>query len=649
MRSSAAPLAVLLAARLALGDVPDQGRLKKAYEAAARKEKAAAAVLKAVEAVAGAATRVDDAASRADDAARALQDAAKAQATRIPIVRGAALALKTALETAIAGRDRYAEVSTRVRSKAALFASATAAAGASQARAVDRLLVAKQEAREQALKAISAAERSEDVLTDADRRLVAEREDFGRSLARNTDTLVYLRRAAADLASELRKLDRLSAAPQALALSVSSLANVADALESSAGSLSSRLRTVSPLDGRRPPTPDVERKCAASVDEALDTQLLATVVADSRQYLMARREANLGRCPRTTACGLRLERETTAVEQRLEAAVRNARRSKQVADDAIREVEDRASRFEMLVVDFEADQQTIRESTRARAGLLAEAATAKQHAEAERDRASKAHDEAVAAARAAYVAAFGEPPPEAVLPPPPIPPPPAAYAEPNPVEAPRYSFGVTGHVYELVSHRQQETKGYGAYTYVIFGYSFALADVSIRQRYQAVIAAILASTLERSADSRSPKTLNLFCIPSTKRKRDARAAYNVLNEYSIDVGNDYLSSVIKLQRPDTLRSIEGPGPFLLTVPVALCEATSTTPMLFVDLSQLEAAIYPDVIAAYKSAVVSAGAPGTVLWNAPPSLRVASWIAGVSPTLQPIVTAIKSFVGSGGKG
>jgi hypothetical protein len=129
--------------------------------------------------------------------------------------------------------------------------------------------------------------------------------------------------------------------------------------------------------------------------------------------------------------------------------------------------------------------------------------------------ARRAYVDAISAADAAYLTAFGVArnstlPPEIAMTVTLVPPLAGAVAAPAPAP-----MGVVDHVYELVTLKTSVSRGYGAYTYVLLPLHVTedLARES-RDRYQALLTAIVQSTAQASTVTIPRARLNLFCIPS---------------------------------------------------------------------------------------------------------------------------------------
>lgn len=237
---------------------------------------------------------------------------------------------------------------------------------------------------------------------------------------------------------------------------------------------------------------------------------------------------------------------------------------------------------------------------------------------------ASALERALVERRNAYQRVFGmseadEPPPPLPPPPPPAPPPPPDMAG---MEGPTR---IARHAFEVLALRSKESPDYGAYTYVIFPLREERAE------YQALLTAIVRLTpaANPAAPVEEKRVTNLFEIPGRSAEpvpaEQSPAYASRIENYdwarALSLVQTALDGV--LTSSTVLRQFQrSPGPFLLTVPVPLEQARSTTRLLLADLSPYPVAGYVDVVRSYQNDLVAAFPTTQATWRPPWNQRLA---------------------------
>jgi len=195
----------------------------------------------------------------------------------------------------------------------------------------------------------------------------------------------------------------------------------------------------------------------------------------------------------------------------------------------------------------------------------------------------------------------------------------AGSSAPTTSEQSELTPNLTRHAFEVLTLRGEESRGYGAYTYVIF------RDRAPLRSYVALLAAIV--DLTPAADPDAPPAVrgstNLFVLPGLRV--EAIQAY-AMATYARDIRNynwerglswafDACSGV--LTTPRVLRAFQSSaGPFLLTLPVPLEHATGVTRLLLADLNGYPTSGYKDLLRSYQNELVASFPREQAVWQPP---------------------------------
>ena len=196
-----------------------------------------------------------------------------------------------------------------------------------------------------------------------------------------------------------------------------------------------------------------------------------------------------------------------------------------------------------------------------------------------------------------------------------------------------------GHAYDFFDDWDKERDGYGAYTYVLLRSADDLRSSAVRSRYERLLETLQRQTDARDVPSDAARSLNLFCIPV----RAARERSQPDLSYNSALGNQLK---LRLQtglftRPELRgRLTNATGPFLLTLPLRIGAADSSSPLLFADLSAYPEAAISDLAVAYMGTLLEDFPRRQALWKPPVPQRVAlSMIWFASETSALLQTAI----------
>jgi hypothetical protein len=212
----------------------------------------------------------------------------------------------------------------------------------------------------------------------------------------------------------------------------------------------------------------------------------------------------------------------------------------------------------------------------------------------------------------------------------------------TPEEAPR----ILWHGYELVNAYAIETKGYGAYTYVLFPLrvndTAAPLPPGPAARYKALLEAIYSTTLERQQLPVGTAAIgtNLFCIPATNEGVPSLANYST----TIALEILSLSKGGVIRRPAVQeRLVASEGPFLLTTFQPISQTVIDAPLLFADLEQFPVDSFRALMADYKSRLESLQAVSNQQEFKPPAgQRIAMLYIKFAPTFEEGMAWVKKF-------
>lgn len=198
------------------------------------------------------------------------------------------------------------------------------------------------------------------------------------------------------------------------------------------------------------------------------------------------------------------------------------------------------------------------------------------------------------------------------------------------------------HAYELFAEWDGEPRGFGTYTYVLIRSAGDLKSPGVRRRFRRLLDTLL--TLPRAPQVRPNEAahVNLFCIPSKTDNADDANADVLIAAYESALGQQ-----IKLRAQNGLltrkeisrRLIDSPGPFLITLPSRIAEASSNSPLLFADLSAYPDDAIADLAVSYMKGLLDDFPRQQAMWKPPVRQRVALVMIHLASGAGELVTKV----------
>jgi tetratricopeptide (TPR) repeat protein len=251
--------------------------------------------------------------------------------------------------------------------------------------------------------------------------------------------------------------------------------------------------------------------------------------------------------------------------------------------------------------------------------------------------AEAAHEQARSRWQAAHLAAYGSLPATEVVP---APTPPAAVTLGNNGAAmAAMQGGLRSHAYDLFREFDGEIQGFGAYTYVLVRSAADLEEPSVKIRFQRLLTTLQKLPRATLVPRDQARQVNVFCIPVTPYGDQASPSRAV--PYSSELGHQ-----IKLRAQNGLltqqavhhRLTTSPGPFLLTLPTRLSQATTDAPVLLADLSSYPEDAVEDLATHYMNGLVDDFPRQQALWKPPVLQRVALFMIYLAQGTGQMVTS-----------
>jgi hypothetical protein len=164
------------------------------------------------------------------------------------------------------------------------------------------------------------------------------------------------------------------------------------------------------------------------------------------------------------------------------------------------------------------------------------------------------------------------------------------------------------YVYDLLTKARGERRGYGMYTYVLFGRDVGRSSrpigQDISQRYRRLLKAIESASESTSEAGRPTLETNLFCIPALSRN----GALTLAN-YNSKLSSIYRNDLTQRVRSESTRSklLGSSGPFLVSIVRPLTRTPVGSDMLVFDLASMNAEDMDHVVDFYEQRVAKKGA------------------------------------------
>ncbi|RQO63052.1 hypothetical protein DBR47_00295 [Paucibacter sp. KBW04] len=231
-----------------------------------------------------------------------------------------------------------------------------------------------------------------------------------------------------------------------------------------------------------------------------------------------------------------------------------------------------------------------------------------------------------------YLARFGHPPDEGVAAGAAPPPAPAPAPSPKGPTAAVQPPSLAGHAYQFFKELGSERGGFGAYSYVLLHSGSDLLKPDVAKRYAHVLAVLQREREASTVAASEAAMVNLFCLPGS------------VSSYADDLGKQILFRAQSglLTRPEMKKRLGpkgGSGPFLITLPVRLSEARSSTPLLFVDLSLYPEDTVADLLSSYMSDLLRDFPREQLRWKPPVLQQVALTLIGLSSDFSGLVMSV----------
>jgi len=577
--------------------------------------------------------------------ARYCADAAAAQTDQLKVAALAAERSRLAVPEAHVAAFRFVAASDRLRSLGQGADRASESPASDAPFTIDAAIAGRESARRDA---VLAASRASEALTAFSRALDAAREArsrLERRLGAATLGATSFAERAEEAASSARELLAVDQRADRLARGTAVLVATSAALESSW--IQTKELTAFTGEGART-FEDVEGILTRAMEvpaQNLEGAILVATERSASRYLAALLEANAGACSAGSPCRVALDQEVAATRETLLGAYEEAHREEARLAEAIAGLQEVGPALATLTERSREDERRAEAQERATVAAMKSVAALSLDASSVLEWAEHDHEAAVKAADAAHLAVYGERRPvaaEITLEPAPLP---VMEAPPAPVvPASAEPPTIVDHTYEALLSPKPESPGYGAYTYVLFGRRVGegLAEAE-RDRYEALVWAIVQSTPEAHEVTLDRSKLNLFCIPST---RAGHLDKKVDQFYDSSLAFDLLGRAKggAILDPGILQKLrDSAGPFLLTLPRELRFALTTDSMLFADLSATAPTLFPEVVAVYKKTLVTGARNGQAELAIPLKLAWASGIATTAGAVEPILREIAMFL------
>lgn len=621
-----------------------------AYEQAQKNEAEQAAVL-------ALARHLDDRAYAASETARryqaeikALQNDAQARNAAFTQVSTIAQQAEQAKRAALIAITANTQASTKALQTATAFANARGKQRARLAREADAAATRKNEAMQQSRAALEKAAQASNSLRYALASVGYRSAEFNTHLIEAQATAdAFAEKSSAFVDAVATAKSKVSS--PAMAAASAQMAERAVQLRDETHALNGHLKLVRDLADEMKLAQEQEPAHAAVLQAYFNAELNVAIEVDAVSYLAAVRKVSLQRCVNDSVCRASINQELALAEQQLASTRAEATERLGAATaniDTTRYIGRRMDEY----ADMSASNLQTLDTAVANAGaaqVMAEEVS--KITGNDYQRALEGYAQAQQAADSAYLAAYGKPryaaestPKMAAPAPAPEPGATAAMMAPN--------WQIEAHAWEFFTATTNESKGYGAYTYVLFGRRVGsqLAP-QVKLNYAALLNAIIASTPHISEVSPEipHDKLNLFCIPGKTAWKEGLAALDESSD-KLSALDNYASSLafstLSTAGSGAVRSREildviqdSPGPFLLTTLQPLRLVKSDSPMLFVDLSRFLPETYTDLVTAYKRALVERPPQGQQTWQ-PPTFQ---WIAATGTGVASHLVKVKNVV------
>jgi hypothetical protein len=626
-----------------------------AYERALKREEELGRLSTSAWQVYSRASAAHDAAHKHAEALNRLQQSVQARGEAFSRAIKAAGQFEENGRAVLAAVTAYERASDQALQAVTAFADARGNQRARYARAADAAMEAKAQALQRAQDAVLAADRAGDSLRNGLSNIAYRSRQVSEELSKVRATAEVLAAKSGEFGDATTKAGT-GVVPVELAAASAQLTERGVRLREEAAALAGSLKLTRDLSDEMKLAQYQQPK--ELIRGYFEATLGATIEGDARSYAAAVQQVSAERCKAGSDCRSRLAAELAEADALHAAAKREAEKLAHAVPGVLDNAASVGRRVEEYAGVASGDLQTLAAAAASAAATGTLAEQARETAYGGYRRAAKAYEEAQQAADAAYLAAYGEPrharEAEAAMA---AQAPRAAYESAAKMAAPRWE--VETHAWEFFTASAAESKGYGAYTYVLFGWRLGgRLSPQVKERYAALLDAVIVTTKHRTEVSPAipPAKQNLFCIPGRTPWEEGLEAldepgdkFPALDNYASSLALSILSGAGSgaVRSPEILGVIQdSPGPFLLTTLQPIRQARSGSPMLFVDLSRFQAATYADILTAYKRALVAGPPQGQQTWQPPAFQWVAATGTGVAGHLVKVKNAVSGWLSFG---
>ena len=599
-------------------------QLLTAYARAQEQEDKAREAMQALDALRSAAANLKDAAGSHVGSLQKARSSAQARGESIAAAARRARDAQDSRRAALTAVDGYAVAAASARDANGRYAGATGDRRIALARAADGAAQIKAQALAKATKAVQDAAWKSDLFRSALSDVASRSERFDRDTAMAVKSAEALAQSAAGVEAAARDAAGKTSLAARLQGDIAQAARSVAQLRKAAAELPSRLTPLPILQADMNRGREQEPPGAKPLADYQVAVLQAVIEADALAYVSAVRQASLRGCPADTACGKGLEAEVAEAGMLVGTSRQEAERASASVRDLMRTTDATLASLDGLAPLAAADLPLLQSIAAAAASVEPATDALVAAAGAALDTARRQYAEARKAADAAYLAAYGQQrlvaSAQTAS---------TAMAVPSDVQTSAQmsssAWRVEAHAWEFFTVASGESQGYGAYTYVLFGHRVGeRMNPEVKQRYRALLDAVIGSTSYRTETPVPPEKLNLFCIPGKKTWEEIQAAGGAGggdDAYLDDYASSLAFSDLALAGNGAVQSHEildqlnySPGPFLLTTLKPLSRIKTYSPMLFVDLSRFHPDTFADIVRIYKQALVEEPPREQEIWE-----------------------------------
>ncbi|MBL8328371.1 MAG: hypothetical protein JNJ71_05935 [Rubrivivax sp.] len=191
------------------------------------------------------------------------------------------------------------------------------------------------------------------------------------------------------------------------------------------------------------------------------------------------------------------------------------------------------------------------------------------------------------------------------------------------------------HAYTWMNGWDEEPRDFRAYTYVLLRGSLDRQLPEVRQRLARLLVELETLPEAATLAGEQRATANLFILPGMgadppHQGYDTRLAQALMSRSQ---------GAILLQPAVRGRLLAGPGPFLVTLPVRMSQASGSTPLLLADLSQTPPDAITDLARSYMRGLLDRFPTEQENWRPPTGQVVALWMLRVAASTGQLIETV----------